>query len=324
MYFIIQVIITLKDRIILLVTGLILVICVLVGVAFLTLIERKVLGYIQIRKGPNKVGYIGIAQPFSDAIKLFCKEQTYPLISNFNIYYIAPVFNLFLSLILWFCIPFITILFNFNLGFLYFLCCSRLSVYTIIIAGWSSNSNYALLGGIRSVAQTISYEVRLALILLSFLYLVIGLNLVEFMKYQSIVWFIFLCLPLRIMWFVSRLAETNRTPFDFAEGESELVSGFNVEYRRGGFALIFIAEYSRILFMRILCVILFLGGNVFDVSFFIKILFISFLWVWVRGTLPRYRYDKLIYLCWKSYLPVALNFLLFFIGFKLFLFTLFI
>nr|UFR82915.1 NADH dehydrogenase subunit 1 [Protaetia speciosa jousselini] len=313
-----------KDLLLMMVSSLVLVICVLVGVAFLTLMERKVLGYIQIRKGPNKVGYMGIAQPFSDAIKLFCKEQTYPLMSNFNIYYMAPIFNLFLSLILWLCMPFITVLFNFNLGFLYFLCCSSLSVYTIMIAGWSSNSNYALLGGIRSVAQTISYEVSLALILLSFLYLVLGLNLIDFMKYQSMVWFIFLCLPLAMMWFVSSLAETNRTPFDFAEGESELVSGFNVEYSSGGFALIFMAEYSSILFMSMLCVMLFLGGNIFEISFFIKVLFMSFLWVWVRGTLPRYRYDKLMYLCWKSYLPIALNFLLFFMGLKLFLFTLFI
>nr|YP_010397356.1 NADH dehydrogenase subunit 1 [Glycyphana fulvistemma]UQJ77463.1 NADH dehydrogenase subunit 1 [Glycyphana fulvistemma] len=314
----------LKDLLLLLVSSLILVVCVLVGVAFLTLMERKVLGYIQIRKGPNKVGYMGIAQPFSDAIKLFCKEQTYPLMSNFNLYYMAPVFNLFLSLILWLCIPFITVLFNFSLGFLYFLCCSSLSVYTIMIAGWSSNSNYALLGGIRSVAQTISYEVSLALILLSFLYLVLGLNMLDFMKYQTMVWFIFLCLPLVMMWFVSSLAETNRTPFDFAEGESELVSGFNVEYSSGGFALIFMAEYSSILFMSMLCAILFLGGNIFDISFFVKVLFMAFLWVWVRGTLPRYRYDKLMYLCWKSYLPTALNFLMFFMGFKLFLFALFI
>nr|ALO76273.1 NADH deshydrogenase subunit 1 [Leucocelis sp. LEU01] len=313
-----------KDWLMLLISSLILVVCVLVGVAFLTLMERKVLGYIQIRKGPNKVGYMGVAQPFSDAIKLFCKEQTYPLMSNFNMYYMAPVFNLFLSLILWLCIPFITTFFNFSLGFLYFLCCSSLSVYTIMIAGWSSNSNYALLGGIRSVAQTISYEVSLALILLSFLYLVLGLNMMDFMKYQFNVWFIFLCLPLSMMWFVSSLAETNRTPFDFAEGESELVSGFNVEYSSGGFALIFMAEYSSILFMSMLCVVLFLGGNLFDFSFFLKVLFMSFLWVWVRGTLPRYRYDKLMYMCWKSYLPVALNFLLFFMGFKLFLFIYFI
>nr|QKX48643.1 NADH dehydrogenase subunit 1 [Oryctes rhinoceros] len=309
------------DLVMLLIISLILVVCVLVGVAFLTLMERKVLGYIQIRKGPNKVGYLGILQPFSDAIKLFTKEQTYPLMSNFLMYYMSPVFNLFLSLMLWMCMPFLTVLFNFNLGVLYFLCCSSLSVYTIMIAGWSSNSNYAFLGGLRSVAQTISYEVSLSLILLSFLYLIMGLNIYEFMKYQELVWFIFLCLPLCMMLLVSSLAETNRTPFDFAEGESELVSGFNVEYSSGGFALIFLAEYSSILFMSMLCVMIFLGGNVFDFSFFVKLTFMSFVWVWVRGTLPRYRYDKLMYLCWKSFLPVALNFFDFFLGLKLYLFS---
>nr|UFR82811.1 NADH dehydrogenase subunit 1 [Eudicella quadrimaculata] len=314
----------LKDLLLLFISSLVMVICVLVGVAFLTLMERKVLGYIQIRKGPNKVGVTGIVQPFSDAIKLFCKEQTYPYMSNFNMYYMSPVFNLFLALVLWFCLPFITSLFSFNLGFLYFLCCSSLSVYTIMIAGWSSNSNYALLGGIRSVAQTISYEVSLALILLSFLYLILSLNLLDLMKYQSLVWFIFLCLPLAMVWFVSSLAETNRTPFDFAEGESELVSGFNVEYSSGGFALIFMAEYASILFMSVLCVMLFLGGDVFNFMFFFKVVFMAFLWVWVRGTLPRYRYDKLMYLCWKSFLPVSLNFMLFFMGLKLFFYILLI
>nr|ALO77545.1 NADH deshydrogenase subunit 1 [Myodermum sp. MYO01] len=314
----------LADVILVVVTSLVLVVCVLVGVAFLTLMERKVLGYIQIRKGPNKVGFMGIAQPFSDAIKLFSKEQTYPLMANFNIYYMAPVFNLFLSMVLWLCMPFITVLLNFNLGLLYFLCCSSLSVYTIMLAGWSSNSNYALLGGIRAVAQTISYEVSLALILLSFLYLISGLNVYDFYKYQELVWFIFLCLPLSMMWFVSSLAETNRTPFDFAEGESELVSGFNVEYSSGGFALLFLAEYASILFMSMLCVMLFLGGDVFAFGFFVKLVFMSFLWVWVRGTLPRYRYDKLMYLCWKAFLPVALNYLFFFAGLKLIMFTHFI
>nr|YP_010936676.1 NADH dehydrogenase subunit 1 [Callistethus plagiicollis]WKW91645.1 NADH dehydrogenase subunit 1 [Callistethus plagiicollis] len=310
-----------QDTLLLVLTSLILLVCVLVGVAFLTLMERKVLGYIQIRKGPNKVGYMGIPQPFSDAIKLFTKEQTYPLMSNFFIYFMSPVFNLFLALLLWMCMPFFTYMFNFNLGVLYFLCCSSLSVYTIMIAGWSSNSNYALLGGIRSVAQTISYEVSLSLILLSFLFLILGLNIFDFMKFQSLVWFVFLCLPLSMMWLASSLAETNRTPFDFAEGESELVSGFNVEYSSGGFALIFLAEYASILFMSMLCVMLFLGGNVFSFGFFIKLVFMSFVWVWVRGTLPRYRYDKLMYLCWKAFLPVSLNFLLFFLGLKLILFS---
>nr|AND96198.1 NADH deshydrogenase subunit 1 [Onthophagus ochreatus] len=310
------------DLIMNLITMLIMIVMVLVGLAFLTLMERKVLGYIQIRKGPNKVGFIGILQPFSDGIKLFTKEQTFPFMSNFLIYYMSPVMSLFLSLMLWLCIPFLTFLFNFNLGVLYFLCCSSLSVYTIMMAGWSSNSNYALLGGLRAVAQTISYEVSLFLILLSFLLLINSLNLLDFLKYQSYIWFLFLCYPLCMMWFVSSLAETNRTPFDFAEGESELVSGFNVEYSSGGFALIFLAEYSSILFMSMLCSILFLGSNLMSLIFFFKVVFMSFLWVWVRGTLPRYRYDKLMYLCWKSFLPVSLNYLIFFCGLKMLLFSL--
>nr|AND96477.1 NADH deshydrogenase subunit 1 [Onthophagus haematopus] len=302
-----------------LITLLIMVVMVLVGLAFLTLMERKVLGYIQIRKGPNKVGFTGILQPFSDGIKLFTKEQTFPFMSNFFIYYMSPVMSLFLSLMLWLCVPFLTFLFSFNLGVLYFLCCSSLGVYTIMMAGWSSNSNYSLLGGLRAVAQTISYEVSLFLILLSFLFLVNSLNLYNFLVYQEYLWFFFLCWPLCMMWFVSSLAETNRTPFDFAEGESELVSGFNVEYSSGGFAMIFLAEYSSILFMSLLCSVLFLGSNLMSLTFFLKLVFMSFLWVWVRGTLPRYRYDKLMYLCWQSFLPVSLNYLVFFFGLKLLL-----
>nr|AND96301.1 NADH deshydrogenase subunit 1 [Onthophagus baolocensis] len=310
-----------KDLILCVVMVLIIIIMVLVGLAFLTLLERKVLGYIQIRKGPNKVGLVGILQPFSDGIKLFTKEQTFPFMSNYMIYFFSPVFSLFLSLMMWLCMPFLTYLFGFNLGILYFLCCSSLSVYTIMMAGWSSNSNYAMLGGIRAVAQTISYEVSLFLILLSFLFLLSSLNLLNFMKYQENIWFLFLCLPLCSMWVISSLAETNRTPFDFAEGESELVSGFNVEYSSSGFALIFLAEYSSILFMSMLCCLLFLGGNIFSIMFFLKLVFMAFFWVWVRGTLPRYRYDKLMYLCWKSFLPVSLNYLLLFGGIKLFLFS---
>lgn len=314
----------LKDILLLFVSILILLVCVLIGVAFLTLLERKVLGYIQIRKGPNKVGFIGLLQPFRDAIKLFTKEQTFPYIANINIYYFSPIFNLFLSLIVWLRVPFITYFINFDLSVLYFFSVARLSVYSVILAGWSSNSNYALLGSLRSVAQTISYEVRLFLIFLSFLFLIRRLNLVDFIKYQKNIWFLFLCLPLCLIWFISRLAETNRTPFDFAEGESELVSGFNVEYRRGGFALIFLAEYARILFIRIICSLIFLGGNLRRWLFFIELVFISFLWIWVRGTLPRFRYDKLIYLAWKRYLPVSLNYLIFFLGLKIFIFSLLI
>nr|YP_009723032.1 NADH dehydrogenase subunit 1 [Megopis sinica]QGP73223.1 NADH dehydrogenase subunit 1 [Megopis sinica] len=311
-----------KDLILVFISSLILVVCVLVGVAFLTLLERKVLGYIQIRKGPNKVGFIGLLQPFSDAIKLFTKEQTYPFMSNFNLYYFSPVINLFLSLFLWLCVPFASINISFNLSFLFFLSVSSLSVYSIMLAGWSSNSNYSLLGSLRSVAQTISYEVSLALILLSFLFLILGFNLLDTTKFQENTWFLFVLFPLCLMWFVSSLAETNRTPFDFAEGESELVSGFNVEYSSGGFAMIFLAEYASILFMSMLCCVLFLGGDFASWFFFFKLTFVGFIWIWVRGTLPRFRYDKLMYLAWKSYLPVSLNFLLFFCSLKMNIFNL--
>lgn len=307
------------ENLLFIIGSLLLVICVLVRVAFLTLLERKVLGYIQIRKGPNKVGIIGIPQPFCDAIKLFTKEQTYPLLSNYISYYFSPIFSLFLSLLVWICIPLFIKLFSFNLGLLFFLCCTSLGVYTVIIAGWSSNSNYALLGGLRAVAQTISYEVRLALVLLSFIFLIGGYNILIFYKYQLFIWFLFLMFPIALVWFRISLAETNRTPFDFAEGESELVSGFNIEYRRGGFALIFLAEYASILFIRILFCVIFLGCDVFSFSFYLKLTFVSFIFIWVRGTLPRFRYDKLIYLAWKRFLPFSLNFLLFFVGFKIFL-----
>nr|QHZ87465.1 NADH dehydrogenase subunit 1 [Sympetrum eroticum] len=301
----------------LLLEGLILFICVLVGVAFLTLLERKVLGYIQIRKGPNKVGYCGVVQPFSDAIKLFTKEQTFPFTSNYLPYYFSPVFSLFISLLIWSVMPFYFGIYNFELGLLFFLCCTSVGVYTVMIAGWSSNSIYALLGGLRAVAQTISYEVSLALILISFIFLSNGYDLVMFYLYQDLIWFMFITFPLMIVWFASCLAETNRTPFDFAEGESELVSGFNIEYSSGGFALIFMAEYSSILFMSMLFVVLFLGGDFYSFLFIIKLVAVSFLFIWIRGTLPRYRYDKLMYLAWKSFLPISLNYLIFFSGLKI-------
>nr|YP_010263919.1 NADH dehydrogenase subunit 1 [Erebus caprimulgus]UIF93676.1 NADH dehydrogenase subunit 1 [Erebus caprimulgus]UNP49233.1 NADH dehydrogenase subunit 1 [Erebus caprimulgus] len=298
---------------------LILIIGVLIGVAFLTLLERKVLGYIQIRKGPNKLGIMGILQPFSDAIKLFTKEQTYPNFSNYIMYYFSPVVGFIMSLLIWMVIPYYFNLISFNLGILFILCCMSLGVYTVMIAGWSSNSNYALLGGLRAVAQTISYEVSLAMILLSSIVMIMDFNLLNFMLYQELIWFIILMFPLSLCWVSSMLAETNRTPFDFAEGESELVSGFNVEYSSGGFALIFLAEYSSILFMSLLFVMIYMGGYNLTIFFFLKLTFISFLFIWVRGTLPRYRYDKLMYLAWKSYLPVSMNFLLFFLGLKIFL-----
>nr|YP_009731824.1 NADH dehydrogenase subunit 1 [Macrophthalmus pacificus]QHR85462.1 NADH dehydrogenase subunit 1 [Macrophthalmus pacificus] len=300
---------------------LILIVCVLVGVAFVTLLERKILGYIQIRKGPNKVGFMGILQPFSDAVKLFTKEQVVLTASNFMVYYLCPVFSLFISLLVWVVMPYESGLMSFDLSILFFLCCLSVGVYSVMVAGWSSNCKYSLLGGLRSVAQTISYEVSLALILLSFVMLVGGFNLELFSKYQNYFWFVLISFPLSMVWFSSCLAETNRTPFDFSEGESELVSGFNTEYGSGGFALIFMAEYASIIFMSVLFVIFFLGSNLLSVLFYLKMMGVVFTFVWVRGTLPRLRYDKLMYLAWKSYLPVSINYLIFFLGFKMFCFV---
>nr|YP_009176473.1 NADH dehydrogenase subunit 1 [Junonia coenia]YP_010417439.1 NADH dehydrogenase subunit 1 [Junonia evarete]YP_010417582.1 NADH dehydrogenase subunit 1 [Junonia nigrosuffusa]ANZ03486.1 NADH dehydrogenase subunit 1 [Junonia iphita]APC61716.1 NADH dehydrogenase subunit 1 [Junonia coenia bergi]ARH11346.1 NADH dehydrogenase subunit 1 [Junonia litoralis]ARH11359.1 NADH dehydrogenase subunit 1 [Junonia evarete flirtea]ARH11372.1 NADH dehydrogenase subunit 1 [Junonia genoveva hilaris]ARH11411.1 N len=309
----------LMDLLNILIGMLVLIIGVLIGVAFLTLLERKVLGYIQIRKGPNKMGYMGLLQPFCDAIKLFSKEQVYLNYSNYLVYYFSPVMSFILSLMVWMLIPYMFNMIMFNLGILFFLCCTSIGVYTLMVAGWSSNSNYSLLGGLRAVAQTISYEVSMSLIMMSSIIMIMDFNLMKFFDYQIMIWFMFMMMPLSLCFLSSLMAETNRTPFDFAEGESELVSGFNIEYSSGGFALIFLSEYSSILFMSLLFVIMYMGGYDLTLIFYLKLVFLSFFFIWVRGTLPRYRYDKLMYLCWKSYLPISLNFLLFFMGLKMFL-----
>lgn len=303
-----------------LLTRLLLVVCVIVRVAFLTLLERKVLGYIQIRKGPNKIGFLGILQPFCDAVKLFTKEQVNPVLSNFFIFYFSPVISLFLSLFIWLCLPYLIKFYSFEYGVLFFFCCLSFGVYIVIIAGWSSNSMYALLGSLRSIAQTISYEVALVLILLIILFILGSFNLLYFELFQNYLWFLFIFFPVGLIWIISSLAETNRTPFDFAEGESELVSGFNIEYGAGGFALIFLAEYARILFIRILFSVLFLGSGRISFFFFLKLNFIGFLFIWVRGAFPRYRYDKLIFIAWKRYLPISLNLLFLVIFFLIIIF----
>nr|AFI54850.1 NADH dehydrogenase subunit 1 [Poecilocoris nepalensis] len=297
-----------------LISYLVIILCMLISVGFVTLLERKVLGYIQLRKGPNKVGLMGLLQPFSDGLKLFFKEQTFLYKSNFIIYYLSPVFLLMLSVILWCLYPMLINLYNFNYGILFFMCCTGLGVYGVMLSGWSSNSNYALLGSLRSVAQTISYEVSMALIMICLIIFVFSFNLIDFMFYQYYIWFIFFSFPLFFCWLSSCLAETNRSPFDFAEGESELVSGFNVEYSGSGFAFIFLSEYMNIIFMSMLTVVMFLGCDLFSIFFYLKILFIIFWFIWVRGTLPRFRYDKLMYLTWKGFLPFALNYLFFYLG----------
>nr|YP_010454105.1 NADH dehydrogenase subunit 1 [Heteroteuthis hawaiiensis]QXJ42095.1 NADH dehydrogenase subunit 1 [Heteroteuthis hawaiiensis] len=298
-----------------LLSGIVAFICALLAVAFFTLLERKGLGYFQLRKGPNKVGLMGLPQPLADAIKLFSKELIKPTLINMLPFLVCPFMSLFLGLMLW-------ILYNnyfvCNMGglsVLLFLCVSSLGVYSVMGAGWFSNSKYALLGSVRAVAQSISYEVSMSLILLSCLVFVGNMGLSLLMKYQYFVWIMFVNFFMLFMWFVSCVAETHRAPFDFAEGESELVSGFNVEYGGVGFAILFMAEYSNILFMSVLVVGLFFGGILY-MSFYgmglcIFVVLVSWLFIWVRASYPRYRYDLLMYLIWKSYLPSVLSILIF-------------
>ena len=298
-----------------LLSSLITYVCVLLAVAFFTLLERKGLRYIQTRKGPNKVGIAGLPQPLADAAKLLTKEIAKPLMANYSPYFLAPVFSFILALLLWQLYPSLYTASYFKWGILFFLCVSGLNVYGTLLAGWASNSKYALLGRLRAIAQTISYEVSMALVLLFPLFLVGSFRFIEIREQQSTIWLRFIMLPVSFVWFVTCVAETNRAPFDFAEGESELVSGFNIEYGSAGFALIFLAEYANILIMRLFSAILFFGGSqIFglarDIIFIIKVLFFAFLFIWVRGSYPRFRYDLLISLTWKGFLPAALSFLL--------------
>nr|UYA97693.1 NADH dehydrogenase subunit 1 [Megacopta caliginosa] len=293
---------------------LVILIFILVSVAYVTLLERSVLGYIQIRKGPNKVGFLGLLQPFSDGIKLFFKEQTYLYKSNFIIYYFSPVFMLIISFSMWMLYPMLINVYNFNYGILFFMCCTGIGVYGVMLSGWSSNSNYALLGSLRSVAQTISYEISMSMIMICFIIFVFSFNLLSFMFYQKFIWFVVFSFPLFFCWLSSCLAETNRSPFDFAEGESELVSGFNVEYSSGGFAFIFLSEYMNIIFMSMMTVVMFLGCDILSLMFYIKVVMVIFWFIWVRGVLPRFRYDKLMSLTWKLFLPLSLNYFLLFFG----------
>ena len=291
----------------------ILIIRVLVRVAFLTLFEQKVISYSQTRKGPIKVGFKGILQPFRDAIKLFMKEVTVPSLANFFVYLVSPALALGLILRSWLVYPSSLGEGEIGLGIIFIIRCLSAGVYSLLGAGWSSNSKYALLGSLRAVAQTISYEVRFSIILLRFVVLSSNLRLRIFIEFKG-VWLGLLSVPLALIWFISSLAETRRTPFDFTEGESEIVSGFNTEYRAGPFALYFLAEYGRILFMGILFRLIFIGGVDVSVFFYIKICFVLLLFIWVRTTLPRMRYDKLINLAWVVFLPVSISYLIFFVG----------
>lgn len=280
---------------------------------FFTLLERKVLGYVQIRKGPNRVGILGLLQPFRDGARLFMKEQFFPINSNHLIYMICPIIGLIQSLLLWVLFPLYVNCLEFRLGLLFFLCCSSLRVYGLIVCGWSSNRLYSMLGCIRRISQAISYEVSLSLILLCFFLLVDGYNFITYMFMQNSFWFIIFSFPLFICWLSCCMAERNRTPFDFSEGERELVSGFNVEYGGGGFALLFISEYCGIIFLSLITCVIFLGADFNSLIFYIKVVFLCFVFIWVRSTLPRFRYDKLIYLAWRCYLPLRINYMYVFI-----------
>nr|WNH22830.1 NADH dehydrogenase subunit 1 [Synodus binotatus] len=286
---------------------------VLLAVAFLTLIERKVLGYMQLRKGPNIVGPYGLLQPIADGVKLFIKEPVRPSTSSPFLFLAAPILALTLALTLWAPMPMPHPITNMNLGILFLLALSSLAVYSILGSGWASNSKYALIGALRAVAQTISYEVSLGLILLSTIILTGGFTLQTFSSAQENIWLLAPAWPLAAMWYISTLAETNRAPFDLTEGESELVSGFNVEYAGGPFALFFLAEYANILLMNTLSAVLFFGTSFYPnlqelttIGLMTKSALLSMMFLWVRASYPRFRYDQLMHLVWKNFLPLTL------------------
>jgi NADH-quinone oxidoreductase subunit H len=300
----------------------------LLAVAYFTVAERKIMGAVQRRRGPNVIGFIGLLQALADGLKLFVKETTFPSNSNLAVFLLAPVLSFLLSVIGWAVIPFshTAVLADINLGILYIFAISSLNVYGLVLAGWASNSKYAFLGALRSTAQMISYEISIGFIILSVAVCVGSLNLSKIVLAQKEVWLLVPLFPLFVMFYISMLAETNRHPFDLPEAEAELVSGYNVEYSAMTFALFFLAEYSNMLLMSALSAVLFLGGwlppvNIFPLTlipgsiwFSIKVGFGAVFFILTRATLPRYRYDQLMYLGWKCFLPFAIGYLMFIIG----------
>ena len=293
----------------------------LVCVAYVTYAERKVMSSMQLRQGPNIVGPFGLLQPFADGLKLFSKEQILPAGANRALYYMAPMMTFFLALLGWAVVPFDAglVLADINVGILYLFAISSLGVYGIIVSGWASNSRYAFLGGLRSAAQMVSYEVSIGFVIISVLLCVGSLNLTDIVMAQKTVWFVVPMLPMFVIFFISGLAETNRSPFDLPEGESELVAGFMVEYSSAPFALFFLGEYANMILVSAMTTILFLGGWLppLDIAplnwipgvvwFALKIAFCLFVFIWVRATMPRFRYDQLMRLGWKVFLPFSLG-----------------
>jgi NADH-quinone oxidoreductase subunit H len=305
---------------------LIIVVPLLVAVAYFTLAERKVIASMQRRRGPNVVGMWGLLQPLADGLKLLIKETIFPSNSNVIIFILAPVITFLLSLLGWAVIPFgeTMVLSDLNVGLLYIFAVSSLGVYGILTSGWASNSKYAFLGALRSAAQMVSYEVSIGLIIISVLLCAGSLNLSKIVLAQEDIWYVIPLFPVFILFFVSALAETNRAPFDLPEAEAELVAGYNVEYSAMGFALFFLGEYANILMMCALSTILFLGGWLppfYILSFIpgpiwfgLKVSFMAFVFIWVRAAYPRYRYDQLMRLGWKVFLPLSLAWVIFVAG----------
>jgi NADH-quinone oxidoreductase subunit H len=310
--------------IVLIIKILIIVIPVLIAVAFFTVAERKIMGAIQRRRGPNVIGFMGLLQALADGLKLFVKETTLPSNSNLIIFLLAPMLSFVLSLISWSVIPFSSnlVIADAHLGVLYLFAISSLNVYGILLAGWSSNSKYAYLGALRSAAQMISYEISISFIVLTVILCAGSFNLSSIIAAQTKIYFIVPLFPMFLIFYISMLAETNRHPFDLPEAEAELVSGYNVEYSAMTFALFFLAEYSNMLLMSTFAAILFLGGwlPIFDVFPFnflpgslwlsLKIALGAIFFILTRATLPRYRYDQLMQLGWKTFLPLSLSFLI--------------
>ena len=305
------------------------VIPLLIGVAYLTLAERRVIGFMQLRKGPNVVGPFGLFQPFADALKLMAKETILPAGADKAVFIIAPMLTFVLALVAWAVIPFGEglVLADVNVGILYLFAISSLGVYGVIMAGWASNSKYAFLGALRSAAQMVSYEVSMGLVIINVLICAGSLNLSLIIEAQRDVWFALPLFPMFAVFFISTLAETNRAPFDLPEGESELVAGYFVEYSSMSFALFFLGEYANMILMSAMTVILFLGGwlppiDLFPFNqipgpiwFILKICLVLFVFLWVRATTPRYRYDQLMRLGWKIFLPFSLIYVVLTAGF---------